>query len=273
MSFFSKIIILSLIFSSCVRQEQTGVDSSSTSALSDNPSKSMWRSQASFPLTIKYGKDFDTDEISAIETSTGNWTDSVQNEIQFFDVKPSDLNKKNTLSSYEDSELGIYKLNSWPTELPPTALAVTQIFGSRINSGKSSEYVEIEHADILMNYENFSFTTDNTWGYDLETVLIHELGHFLGLYHDDVSIDDSVMYPTVSRYNDNKYPKQKDIDNILNKYSISKASSQNSALAENSSLDAQRVVLILELYPDGSEIIKIKKGDKYESINHSCTKH
>jgi len=87
-------------------------------------------------------------------------------------------------------------------------------------------------------------------------------------------------YPSISRYVDNRYPKETDINNILNKYSIDTGSDvvaqgTRSVLAQNQEVgnkevEGERVILILELYPNGKEIIKIKKGDSYEIIHLDC---
>ena len=180
MSLLFKIFIFWLTFTSCEKQEQGEVDKGSTSALSKQLEKSRWSSQSVFPAQIKYGNSFDATEITAIENSANSWSSSVDNQITFFDVQPSNIENKNNLDLYDDSELGIYKLTQWPTELPQTALAVTQIFGSSMKS-TSGDYIKIDHADILINYDSFSFSTDDSWGYDLETVILHEMGHFLGL--------------------------------------------------------------------------------------------
>ncbi len=153
------------------------------------------------------------------------------NKTQFIDSAYTTSEKGIvSLSSYEDSVIGVYKLTKWPAELPKTALAITQVIGSRKNAGTSSEYIRIEHADIFVNYEVFDFTTDDSWGYDLQTIILHEVGHMLGLYHDHGSLDESVMYPSITRYDENRYPKEKDIQNISAKYQINRAASSRMAL-------------------------------------------
>jgi hypothetical protein len=272
---FLKIFIFCFVFTACVQEKQGELNTSSTSAFSEKLPNTKWSSRTSFPLTIHYGADFSPSEISALENSANNWSDSVNNEVDFFDISSSQVVSKENINNYEDKELGIYKVSVWPKELPPTALAVTQIFGLKLNAGKSSEYIQIQHADILINEENFSFTTDDSWGYDLETIILHEMGHFLGLYHDDTSSELSIMYPTISRYVDNRHPKEKDITNILNKYSNQGAISESHQALANlaQEQEGELVTLIMELYPNGKEIIKIKKGDKYETLNTNCLNH
>jgi hypothetical protein len=271
MSLFLKLMLITFLFSACIEQVKDNGDSSqTTSAFSENVVPARW-STTQFPLSLKLGTNFGTNEITAIEGSANSWTDSVQNEIQFFDTTSSSIDGKSNLTNYEDSELGVYKVLNWPTELPPTALAVTQIFGQRYNIGKSSEYVKIQHADILVNYENFTFTTDDSWGYDLESVILHEMGHFLGLQHDKTSSNDSVMFPTISRYNNSRNPKYKDTNNLLALYGRS-AVENNNGLYKPESIPGEKITITIELYPNGKEIIKTQKGLIYETnCNHHGT--
>lgn len=267
------LLILPLLVTSCVQQvENSGDPSRNTSAFSERVVPAKWSSDQ-FPVSIRYGTSFNTKEVSAIEASANSWTDSVQNEIQFFDTSASLIDKRPKLSAYDDGELGVYKETNWPKDLPPSALAVTQIFGQRYNTGSSNEYVKIQHADILVNFENFTFTTDDTWGYDLESVLLHEMGHFLGLQHDDTSSEESVMFPTISRYNNARSPKNKDISTLLSLYGRQVTENKKN-LMPTVEIPGEKVFITIELYPNGKEIIKNKRGVVHEvncNLNHSSS--
>jgi hypothetical protein len=258
------ILVTFLALSACTPPPQATIKASS-SALSGNPAPSAWPS-SSFPLKVKIADNFDSSETMAIEDMSDAWNDSVDHQISFIQNDGSTQSKSHVLSQYVDGVIGVYKLMQWPSELPGSALAVTQIYGTRKNIGRSSEYIRIDHADIMINYQNFTFTTDYSWGYDLQTIVLHEMGHLLGLYHDESSVDESVMYPTITRYVDNRYPLDRDISNLKNKYGLSHGS-QNQAFrmpasSQDNDIDSdndEKVIIQFEIMADGTENNKIIK--------------
>ena len=122
--------------------------------------------------------------------------------------------------------------------------ALTQLFGRRYNVGETNEYVGIIEGDILVNYKPgpMEFTYDSTSGahvadgtFDLRTVVLHEMGHFLGLQHiptwshqpvGDPAVTStaykasSVMYPSIGYSESKRIPQTKDITALVNKYHI-----------------------------------------------------
>jgi len=246
-----------LVLASCEKPQESAFSSrENASTGTDIPSS--WNPSV-FPLKINISDSFNNSEDQAIRDMANAWSDSIDNNVQFMDANYYTQEKNSSLSGYEDSLIGVYKLEQWPSTLPATALAVTQIIGIR-----KSGYIEITHADILVNYQNYSFTTDNTWGYDLQTIILHEMGHLLGLYHDNSSISESVMYPTISRYSDNRAPREADIKKIEEKYSIDRSAHNSRYLAGNfetsqvidddsDKVHEEKVVIQFEIMADGSE--------------------
>ncbi|MCT4643089.1 MAG: matrixin family metalloprotease [Bacteriovoracaceae bacterium] len=223
-----------------------------------------WNMSASnFPIDLYISSDFSAGEVLAIEETTSGWDNEIGGGIQIFDTSGTTAPKSNNLNSYQDSVLGIYKITSWPAELPSSALAVTQLFGTRKNIGTSTEYIQITHADILMNYDDFASdfkTTAGGVGYDVQSVLAHEMGHFLGLYHDTSSRDLSIMYPTISKFEDNRTPKARDVNAFNSLYKSSSSSIAAATANEGRSIAAasieEEVVIHFELKADGHETIK-----------------
>jgi hypothetical protein len=258
-------LLISISYLGCTAPEkQTLSANGGTYSASLSPAK--WPSNSVFPISLKLSNDFAANELAAINNSANAWSDSVGNQLNFFNTVNQNISEKSSLGSYEDSIYGVYKVFSWPSSLPSSALAVTQIRGIQ----KSSS-ITITHADILINYDYFSFTTDGSWGYDLETVILHELGHFLGLYHDNTAMGESVMYPTISRYSDNKAPKASDSTTLRAKYGLSHSASSTArslipATNNDSEEIGKEIIIQLELYPNQKEVIKIN-GVIHEEIN------
>lgn len=141
------------------------------------------------------GADNDSSGRNPIEQMFNNWNQA--SSLTLFKLPANTVSNKDTgdLNSYKsDGVLGIYRSDSWFSNVSSQALAITQYFGYRRNTGTSSEYVELFHADIILNYRDYNFSTDSTSGtYDLSSVVLHELGHFVGLGHVKTYSTPSVM--------------------------------------------------------------------------------
>jgi hypothetical protein len=271
-----------VVFAACAPKEEAAFRTTK-SGLSGTMAPSYWNGGLNaFPLNLSISSDFSVNETSAIIDTANNWTTSTGNNNQLFDTS-ANTTEKNTinLNSFQDDVMGIYKVTAWPSDLPQTALAVTQIFGIRRNIGSSSEIIEMTHADILVNYQNFSFSTTNGFGYDLQTVVLHEMGHFLGLYHDDSSKENSVMYPTISRFVTNRTPKDSDILNLSNKYGLSghgvvQAGARRLMASVKSSDEeigkSEEVVIHFEIHPNGVEHLYIVSANRNESPQQKINK-
>lgn len=244
---------------SCAPSSEEAEEESTPAATSESTyAPSVWRNGAdAFPITLKISSDFSGSEKTAIRNMADEWEDATDDDIQFFSTTDTTSEKStNNLDSFSDGTMGVYKHTDWNDDLPSSALAVTQIYGTRKNVGKNSEYIRIEHADIFVNYDDFTFSTNGDSGYDLQTVVLHEMGHFLGLYHFSGDREDSIMYPYIGQFDSNREPKQEDADNIADKYEADSA--VMGALSINTdSGDSEPITMILELRADGECVHKI----------------
>ena len=141
------------------------------------------------------------DELNPIQQMLIEWNNAVPDRILFNIDSSSDSNAISTdqkvdVVDYNDNIFGIYKHDDWFDDVSPSALAITQFFGKRINPGNSNEYLELIHADIIVNFKYFNFAVgpEDYETYDLPSVILHELGHFLGLNHTGYYAN-SVMVP------------------------------------------------------------------------------
>tara|TARA_R110002072_G_scaffold64203_4_gene159564 strand:- start:2419 stop:3249 length:831 start_codon:yes stop_codon:yes gene_type:complete len=164
------------------------------------------------------------------------WNSST-NLYTFFQADGDTTTNKNytNISSYYDSEMGIYKSTNWFSNVSNQALAVTQFYGIRRNVGSATEYIELTHADIILNYRDYTFSMDSSSNsnYDLPSVLLHELGHFIGLSHQSDFLVSSVMQPYLSIFDVNRSITSADISSTRTNYNASLLTASNALSALN----------------------------------------
>jgi len=190
------LLILSLsltVLLGCVEEEEAAPNKAHIVIdIQDIPIK--WN-RRDIPLNLS--DEFSDEEIVKFKKMIKQWDDSAPG-VDFFSYPIPLIENKdyNDLENYRDGEFGIYKSHNWFNELSPAALAITQFYGYRRHQGTPSEYFEIISADIIINYKDHSYDPENAFNwYDLPTIVLHEMGHFLGLKHNDVR--ESIMYPSL----------------------------------------------------------------------------
>lgn len=191
------VLTFTLFLSAC--GNQIGDDASYLQLADSLPKK--W-SLTSLPVTLKVSDTFDNDSFLVIQNMGQEWNAANANSQDFFSITQTTSEKNYDHSDkYLDGEMGIYNLTTWPTPLPQEALAVTQTF-SHIKDSNGVKYTEIFHVDILVNNEYHVISNVKSFGsYFLQTILIHELGHAIGLRHYTGNFDFSVMTSSISTLN------------------------------------------------------------------------
>ncbi len=233
--FLKSLVVLCISFVFLISCGGAGSDSSAQAVASDS---TRWLN-SSLPISLKVSSSFSlAAEQAAISNSAAEWSTAVENQVTFISsTLPTTSNKVySSLSSYNDGEMGVYQLTTWPSSLPSTALAVTQLFGYQNSNGG----VVITHADILVNEDSYSFSTNGAdfTKYDFETVMLHELGHFLGLAHQSYTAN-SVMIPSISLSDVNRTSTTLDRANMAYNYELS--TSYTSSIMAGGSIAALHV--------------------------------
>ena len=197
--------LFTFLFISCKKQVTETQSSASPTIQSGSCNIGKW-STSSLPLDLKLSPelidDFNNSGVAgqnSIGLMAKVWNDAVPSLPLFhLPLGTASSNGSATLSGFHDNELGIYKSDTWFSNVSSSALAITQYFGTVRSDGSLGTYVDLTHADIILNYHNFSsadltYTGNSSFDYDIPTIVLHEMGHFLGLCHE--STHDSIMAP------------------------------------------------------------------------------
>jgi hypothetical protein len=170
------------------------------------------------PIQMKASSDIDTSTIITIEEEMSKWEESCDfdffenlgstNPLQFSNLKDYYLEDKDTN--------GIYFTDNDFEDIDNNFLAITQLFLKKNDTSESRFKYKIVHADIIINRKNYSFTDDvyDISAFYLPRIIIHELGHVLGLGHEASGI----MKGSIDKSNRNSALTENDIELIKNKY-------------------------------------------------------
>ena len=241
--------------------------------------KALWN-DASLPLQIEVSNQFSAGEITSVSSSLDEW-DNAFNGAQFFSASlPSVADPKHaTLESYRDNTLGVYIVESGDPLADDSldvqqALAVTQFY-AMVDSINGESFYRIIHADIFVNDRLYDFSVNpDPSKYDFPSVIVHEMGHLLGLGHIAFGEGESVMNPSISMSTEKRSLFNIDDNSITDLYQDPAASAKvdhdDGKLKSQSNQGAVRVLTML--MPDGEchhyEDGKLKHTHKRKNHSH-----
>jgi hypothetical protein len=257
-----------ILLTSCTPQDNS-LDRKPASLDAETTARHWSLTSGALPLTLGVSTNFSTTEKNAIASIINEWnTDGTSINIihpTLNEVPPIDTGD---LKSFRDGTLGIYKVEDWFDEVGSSALAVTQFFAYPTQGANGLWYYEVVHADIMVNYQDHFFSNDPSpysFEYDLRSVVLHELGHLIGLGHvSDFSVP-SVMHPTLSLGQKKRSLYDIDIENIEKLYNTS------SVITSLAPIDTPRGEIVrglIELRKDGK-----CKHHYYHGAQHTAHIH
>lgn len=199
------LITFTLLFSSCKKSQATTKQAALGASSNSSCIIGKWN-ESNLPLNLAISSDFSGDytdgdkvnNLNPLEQMAKVWNDAIPSKplIQLpFPIAGTTGYASN--SSFRDAEIGIYKSPNWFSNVSSSALAITQFYGVIKESSGLGTYLELTHGDIIVNYRDFgselTMTNASGFDYDLPTVILHEIGHLLGLCHEQTK--PSIMAP------------------------------------------------------------------------------
>ena len=162
------------------------------------------------PITLSIHKAFPVEYLSDVERAVEYWNKEFRETVGY-EVFVIDERGHTQQNPHHDSHSFIY----WTTELPPGFYSDQEIIEGIIKQGVTTNHWKgdyIEDSDIRINGKEVKFFTDTdkpeyrVGKVHMKSLMIHELGHMLGLGHNEVkdpggvaSVMNPVLFPGVVR--------------------------------------------------------------------------
>lgn len=170
--------------------------------------------ESKFPIIVKVPTEISSDPLlmDAINNSADRWNAALQEAVGGDVIQIEIANISNSQHSLVETYLQdnvssfIKKINDWfdlnkdgvVSSAENQTLAITAY-------AYNDASLKLQKADFLFNYKIFGSrfadisTNPGATKIDLESVITHEMGHFLGLQHIDASVDSSsIMNPSLA---------------------------------------------------------------------------
>jgi len=166
-----------------------------------------WGSQV--PIKLYIHQSVDAKYWPAIEAAVDTWNKEIPGK-DLFKIEGTGVTGSTTPS--RDGYSIIYMMNTWEADKPNEQARTTIYWTGN----------QIYEADIRINAHNFNFNYQTTsatgtfFGVDLQSLVLHELGHVLGLAHTGTK--GSVMAVSLSSGVERRDPSTGDLNDLRCEY-------------------------------------------------------
>lgn len=152
-------------------------------------------SKDKLPLNFFVDDTFSDEEITDFDQMVSQWEFAANTDF----VNEYELAEHKTFNKledyyYKDATIGLHRATIPVDGLGQFVLGSCQLLAKYNHSVGDINVYEILHADIVINDYNFDFSSvGDDSGYDLKSVFLHEIGHFIGLIDNTSPVMDGTM--------------------------------------------------------------------------------